>query len=305
MRSLALVVALAACRAHPAPPPPDVARGERLFARAEALEKDGRFSEAVAEYERVARVEKSTQGREPARALVRAAEIRADRLNDGDGAAADCWRAIRTWPDAAPADDAVLELKRLHPPNLRAELLAAARSLARTEVGDNLRFTAAELIEKDDPLHARAEYEAIARDYPQSGLRDDALFRAAKIARTAGDADGALEDLRLITARQRDSMLVGSFNSALMDDAQLESGHIRLEDKKDLSGAVRAWEKLRDEMPDSNLRDDAQMAIARAYADAGDAGHACEALARLRHDFPESRYLRRDAPALGTRLGCK
>jgi tetratricopeptide (TPR) repeat protein len=291
--------------AHPGPPPPDVTRGERIFARAESLEKDGRFAEAVAEYERVARVEKSTQGREPARALVRAAELRADRLNDPDGAAADCWRAIRTWPNAAPADDAVRVLKRLNPPGLRAELLVAARTLARTEVGDNLRFAAAELIEKDDPPRARAEYEAIARDYPQSGLRDDALFRAAKIARTACDPDGALENLRLITARQRDSLLIGSFNSALMDDAQLEAGHIRLEDKKDLQGAVRAWEKLRDEMPDSNLRDDAQMSIARAYADAGDTGHACEALTRLRKDFPESRYLHREAPTLGTRLGCK
>ena len=276
-----------------------------MFAQAEALEKDGRWAEAVAEYERVARVEKSTQGREPARALVRAAQIRADRLNDAAGAATDCWRAIRAWPDAAPTDDAVRELKRLNPPNLRADLLAAARSLARTEVGDNLRFTAAELIEKDEALRARAEYEALARDYPQSGLRDDALFRAAKIARAAGDADGALDDLRAITARQRDSMLVGSFNSALMDDAQLEAGRIWLEDKKDLKGAVAAWEKLRDEMPDSTLRDDAQMSIARAYGDAGDAGHACAALTRLRHDFPDSRYLRREAPALGARLGCK
>src|SRR5215468_11568573 len=122
------------------PPPPDVARGQRLFALAESLEKDGRWAEAVHEYERVARVEKHTAGREPARALVRAAEIRADRLGDPDGAAADCWRAIRTWPDAAPADDAVRELVRLNPPNLRGDLLMAARSLARTEVGDNLRY---------------------------------------------------------------------------------------------------------------------------------------------------------------------
>src|SRR5262249_6941578 len=155
------------------------------------------------------------------RARVRAAQIRADRLSDPEGAAADCWRAIRSWPDAAPADDAVHELVRLGGPNLRAELLAAARSLARTEVGDNLRFAAAELIEKEQPARARAEYEAIARDYPQSGLRDDALWRAAHIARASGDSDGALEDLHQITARQRDSMLIGSFNSALMDDAQL------------------------------------------------------------------------------------
>jgi len=305
VRAPALVALLLACRAHPAPPPPDVARGQRLFALAESLEKDSRWAEAVAEYERVAHVEKNTAGREPARALVRAAEIRADRLNDPDGAAADCWRAIRTWPDAAPSDDAVRELSRLKPPNLRAELLAAARALGRTEIGDNLRFAAAELIETAEPPRARAEYEAIARAYPQSGLRDDALFRAAHLARAAGDPDGALEDLHLITARQRDSMLIGSFNSALMDDAQLEAGRIRLEDKKDVKGAVAAWEKLRDEMPDSTLRDDAQMWIARAFAQSGDAAHGCAALVRLRHDFPTSRYLRREAPELGAQLGCK
>jgi len=58
-------------------------------------------------------------------------------------------------------------------------------------------------------------------------------------------------------------------------------------------------------MPDSTLRDDAQMWIARAFAQSGDAAHGCAALARLRHDFPTSRYLRREAPELGAQLGCK
>jgi hypothetical protein len=62
---------------------------------------------------------------------------------------------------------------------------------------------------------------------------------------------------------------------------------------------------VRDELADSPLRDDAQMWIARAYAESGDRAHACGALARLRAEFPDSRYLRREAPALAADLGCR
>jgi outer membrane protein assembly factor BamD (BamD/ComL family) len=292
--------------ACPKPPPPaDVVKGERLFGRAEELERAQDWSAAAKEYERVAAVERSTRGREPARALVRAAQIRAERLQEPVRAAADCWRAIVSYPDAAPADDAVRELVRLRPPRLREDLLATARELDRTEVADNLRFEAARLLETENPAQARLELESLAHDYPQSGLRDDALWRAAGIARTAGDTDGALEDLRIITAKRRDAMFVGSFNSAFMDDAQLLKGQIWLEDKHDVAKAVLAFELLRDDMPDSTLRDDAQMWIAKAYAQGKDPARACAALARLRKDYPDSRYLRRGGPELSAELGCK
>jgi hypothetical protein len=47
------------------------------------------------------------------------------------------------------------------------------------------------------------------------------------------------------------------------------------------------------------------MWIARAYANAGKHGEACDAIARLRRQFPESRYLRREAPLLAKQIGCQ
>jgi len=281
-----------------------VLAAERRFGEAEELLRAGHFREAALAFEEVGRNAYGTLGREPARALVRAAALWADQLGDPARAAADCWRAISKYPDAAPADDAVLELVRLHPPRLREQLLRAVRAAGQHEVADNLAFEAAALAEKDAPAQARAEYEVLAASFPHSALRDDALWRAARLARAAGDADGALDDLARITARRREPLFVGSYNSQWLDDAQLEAGRIWLEDKHDVDRAVAAFEFLRDDMTQSTLRDDAQMWIARARAQAGDRRRACEALARLRRDFAESRYLRREAPALAGELGC-
>jgi hypothetical protein len=302
---LALGLLATACRSAPAPLPPDVAQGQQAFARAEALESRGAWREAAIEYERVARVERSTLGREPARALVRAAALWSEHLSDPARAERDLFYAIRAWPDAAPADDAVRALERLAPAGLRERLLGVAAELGQAEVVDNLRFAAAGLIEHTEPARARAEYEQLARDFPQRGLRDDALWRAAGLARQAGDTRGALEDLRLITSRRRDSFLIGSFESQWVDDAQLLTGRILLEDLHDTARAVAAFELLRDDMKTSTLRDDAQMWIARARAQAGDAGGVCAALALLRRDFPDSRYLRREAPELAQKNGCR
>jgi len=296
---------MAACAHAQAPLPPDVAAGQAALLHAEELERAGQYREAALEYERVAQIERSTLGRDPARGLARAAELWADKLSDPARAQSDCELAIRRYPDAAPADDAVRLLVRLRPPQLRERLLALARSLDRHEVVDNLQFEAAALIEQAAPAQARAEYEALAHSFPHSGLRDDALWRAAHIARAQRDGAGAMADLYAITAQRRQPLLVGTYNSTWRDQAQLEIGRIWLEDRHDARRAVAAFELLRDEMTESTLRDDAQMWIARAWAAASERIRACEALARLRRDFPESRYLRKDAPALFAELGCR
>jgi tetratricopeptide (TPR) repeat protein len=282
-----------------------VVAGERAFADAEARERAGDFAGAAAAYEGVADVERSTRGREPARALTRAARLAADKLADPERAERDLWRAVTSYPDAAPADDAVRALVRLNRPGLRRKLLEASAALARSEVGDNLAFAATELIEHTEPTRARAEYEGFAQAFPKSGLRDDALWRAARMARAAGDFRGAIADLERLTAPQREALLVGSFRSGFRDDAQLLQGRIYLEDLHDYEHAARAFERLRDETTTSTLRDDAQFFLARTHAQAGDRKRACANLARLGREFPESRYLKRDAPALFAELGCR
>jgi hypothetical protein len=299
--ALACAALAAACATTP---PPDVAAGQRMLDEAERLESAGHYQEALAIYERIPTVEHQSLGRHPARALVRSAAIRADRLGDTAGAVRELWAVIHTYPDTAPADDAVRTLVRIGPPHLREDFRQAAVDLQTTEIADNLRFEAAALIADQQPATARTEYEQLARDFPRSGLRDDSLWRAAQLARAARDAKGALDDLSEITRRRRQPLLVGSFNSEWLDDAQLETGRIYLEDLHDPKKAIAAFTLLRDDMRDSTLRDDAQFWIARAHFAAGDLPATCAALGELARRFPDSRYLRKDAKVLATSAGC-
>jgi tetratricopeptide (TPR) repeat protein len=296
---LAVVSATCATR-----PPPEVQRTLAAMDDAAALDDAGRYAEAAAAYERVPTLSRGTHGRDAARALVRAGQLRVDKLADPDGAERDFWQAIERYPDAAAADDGVRALVRLGRPRLRERLLYDAGRLAGTEVADNLRFAAAELAAPAAPAVARIEYEAIARDYPTGGLRDDALWRAAALARATRDPRGALEDLRLITMRRKQPLVVGSYLSVWLDDALLEAGRIWLEDLHDVPHAVESFEDLRDNFPDSTLRDDAQWLIASAYAQAGDRARSCGALARLRKQFADSHFARKEGAALAAQLGC-
>jgi TolA-binding protein len=49
-----------------------------------------------------------------------------------------------------------------------------------------------------DPEKARTTFEALFREHPDSRLRDDAAWNAARLARSAGDEEGACRDLRAL-----------------------------------------------------------------------------------------------------------
>jgi len=53
------------------------------------------------------------------------------------------------------------------------------------------------------------------------------------------------------------------------------------------------------------LRDDAQLEIARTHAGTGDRARACEALDRLRREFPKSKHNRFAGAELRARAGCR
>jgi TolA-binding protein len=286
------------------PIPPDVQVGQNAMTRAEKLEADGKYEEAATLYESIPSLVRSTRGRDPARALVRAADLRATRLSQPARAEEHLWTVLGRYPDTAPADDALRMLVRAGPAGLADKLLALAERVPQTEVADNLRFEAAVLVAGEDSIRARRIYEELAKTYPKSPLRDISLYRAAEIARAARDLDGALLDLRYITSRRRDSFLVGTFNSTWLDDAQILTGRIHLEDRRDFGKAVAAFEHLRDDMTESTLRDDAQMWIVRTHVAAADSARACAAIERLRKQFPESRHLRREAPEVAKQIGC-
>jgi tetratricopeptide (TPR) repeat protein len=276
--------------------------------RAELLERMGRIEDAAAAYERAAEV-LAGNPEAAATATYRAGRLRLD-LGQDQRAYTLLWRTVTNYPDQAHAADAlrlvVLDGRRRNPGQLYEELGKLVTPLAHTDVADSLLRAMAELAEHElgQPRVALSMLDKIIKDYPRSGLRDDAWWHGARLARALGDAAGAVQRLRALLGTRQVSFMVGSYFSVWLDDAQLALGRILRDDLGDVTGAVAAFARLPEDYPDSVLIDDARWEIARTWAAAGDAARACAALDRLGRAHPESRYELTDAPALRRAHGC-
>jgi tetratricopeptide (TPR) repeat protein len=244
-----------------------------------------------------------------ARALVAAAELRL-ALGEEERAWALLWRALVEYPDETGAEDALRHLvrdgRRRNPRQLHGVLVELHGRLGATAAGDNLLYAIAELAgeELGDPLAAIDACDRLAARYPDSPLRDDALWTTARLLRARGDAEGALRRLRALLATRERAFLVGSYHSVHLDDAQLEAALVLRDDLRRPREAIEELGKLPAHYPDSILRDDALVELAATHAALGDRARACAALADLRRRHPDSRHLLERAPSLRARLGC-
>jgi hypothetical protein len=280
---------------------------------AELLERQGRWAEAREAWLRVPPL--STDARKQARALERAASLSHSYLSDPERARALAWTVVERYPDEVPADDALALAVRLDqardPAALARRLDALWPQLQKREVGDNLLFARAELTARlGDPSEAVAAYDLLADTYLHSGLRDDSLWRAAALARRQRDFTGALRRLQRILDTHKDALITGSYNSLVLDDAELLTGRIYLDDLHDPERALVAFQNLVDDFPDSTLRDDGLYELARACLarhappTSDDRARACAALARLERQFPDGNRVRA-ARALQAELSCR
>ncbi|MGE0549289.1 MAG: tetratricopeptide repeat protein [Kofleriaceae bacterium] len=291
------------CRSLRPAPRAKAACADSLLGEAELLERSGRTAEAIAVYLAIPSraIDDDTTA---ATAVYRAGELqlRAGLITDAWTA---LWRVVTNWPDEAPAGDA---LRRLTEDGRSRDARALAEQitklitpLAATTVADNLLWSLADLTEHElaNPMAARALYDRIPLDHPDSGLRDDARWHAARISRVLGDAEGAVTRLRGLLATREVAIGAGSYFSIWLDDAQLELGKVLRDDLRDLAGAVSAFRKLPVDYPDSTLIDDAQYELAVTLNKAGDHTGACRSVAALAKRAPDSKYL-----AKARDLGC-
>jgi hypothetical protein len=134
-------------------------------------------------------------------------------------------------------------------------------------------------------------------------LRDDARWHAARLSRAVGDSKGAAQRLRALLATREVALGAGSYFSIWLDNAQLELGKVLRDDLKDLPGAIAAFRQLPKHYPASILKDDALYELAVTLAAANKPTDACRAVADLRKQSPDSKYLD-DAGALAAELKC-
>ena len=219
------------------------------------------------------------------------------------------WRVVTDWPDEALAADAletiVADGRSRDARALADQLGKLLTPLAESQVADNLIWSLAQLNEKElaNPDAARSLYDRIPKDHPNSGLRDDARWFAAKLSKQLGDFKGAADRLRALLATREVAFGAGSYFSIWLDDAQLELGKVLRDDLRDLPGAIAAFRKLPKDYPTSLLRDDALYELAVTFDKAAKPTDACRTLADLRKASPDSKY-REQAGVLAASLKC-
>ncbi len=260
--------------------------------------------------------EMAHEPRTNARAMTRAAEITSERLHDDAFADELAWRTVDAFPDEVPTDDALrLAIKlgiKSDPSALAKRLDGLIARMRKTDLADNLIFERAEIDRTvlNDPAGAIKEYDLLIAEYPHSSLRDEAFMNAAHLERAGGNFQGAIHRLRQLLATRRDALIVGSYNSIYLEQAELEVGQIFLDDLHEPDRAAEAFATLADDFKTSTMRDDGLLELSRAYlarhtppADA-DKRDACKALHRLVRDFPDGNMVRRAKEKLGE-LGCE
>jgi tetratricopeptide (TPR) repeat protein len=292
--------------------------GQALLGEADLLADAGRTAAAIAAY---AAIPVRTGGDPPpsAEGLYRAGSLALEAAEDRtppDDAGVKLawtylWKTITAYPNEAFAGDAVGALLRdgrgRAPRALFEQLGRLVGALNDTQVADNLLWAMADLAEHElgDRAAARALYDRIPDDHPDSGMRDDARWRAANLSRAMGDPRGAVRRLRALLATREVAFGVGSYFSIWLDDAQLLLGIVLRDDLGDLAGAEAAFRRLPRDYPASILRDDALYELAATQARGNDGAGACKTLGRLHHDWPDSKYELERAPALAAKLGCR
>lgn len=278
------------------------------LARAELLEHSGQREAALAAYLDA-----------PAalpwdRASAAAGVYRAGRLHLQMGAATEgyrlLWQTITEYPDQGYARDALMTVlrdgRRRNPTQLYQVLGELLQPLADSRLADNLLYAMADLaeLEFEDIESALAHHDKLTLDYPESTMRDDSLWHAARLARKLGDGPGAAARLRKLVATREVSILAGSYFSVWLDNGQLELGRVLRDDVGDYRAALRALRQLRADYPDSILIDDAQWEIALTYEAMNEPTRACASVRTLCRTWPDSKYCLRRGPELMDRLAC-
>lgn len=222
-----------------------------------------------------------------------------------EAAAAHFWHAIRVLPQAPFSGEAlrlvVRHARANQPRELITHLMAEQAAAPHSALADDMLWWAGDVArELGEARAALAYWDALAKGYPDSPWRDDAMWFAALVVAAQLDAardtalatyDDLIARLIAIGKTRRVAHLTGSFFTVYLDDAQLLLGQT-LRRAHRLDEAAKAFADLPKRYPQSLLRDDALWELAVTLAQLGQSERACAAMASLAAAFPRSKYAR-------------
>lgn len=279
------------------PPGTTDPKADAAFEAAATLRRQGKLKEAAQAFEQLA--SDFPHGRRAAQALTTAAEIYQWQLDDPAAAARLFERALAgpsDLPGVMPALTQRLSIERERGgPKAEVSLIdALIRRRAKAEYTPYLLLRASRVLLEDlqDPAHALEPVELLLSSYGSSTWSDDGLFLRAKIRRRLGRPEEALKDYRKIIASEEPSLIVGEYDSDLLDDAYLALADTLRDDLHRAAPAEDAYRNLVDAVPDSVFVDDALWSASQLAKARGDVARAKEDLARLAKLRPASRHLK-------------
>jgi hypothetical protein len=269
-------------------------RDRARWSAADVLSRANRVADAVARLDAMATQDGSEY---QAEAAYRAAALRIDH-GDADRGWRDMERVPRRFPAHGVAHVAVRRLAQhadeQGPQAGLAELTALGRDLDKTELVELITFLSAEHIETlGQDVAARDAYLRIADrwPYPYGAFFDDALWHASQLDEKLGRPQAAADDLERLVAQRETTSLMGSYERAKYVPSMLRLGELYAGPLHDRAKARDAYHRLYAEYTHSTKRDAALWHEAALWREDGDARTACDRLATLVHEFPDSRYV--------------
>ena len=175
-----------------------------------------------------------------------------------------------------------------------AHLRELDKKLAATELGETIAYEIAmRRAGAGDDRGARDAFVDVAArwPYPKGSLFDDALFRASELDEKLGRYEEAAKDLEQMLDEREVARLSGSYQRPRYSPALFRLATLYRDRLHDKERARSAFHRLYADFTTSTLRDDALWQEAELWREDGDTGTACERLAALTEDIPDSRYV--------------
>lgn len=140
---------------------------------------------------------------------------------------------------------------------------------------------------------ARDAFVAVANKwpYPFGAFNDDSLYRAGEMEEKLGRPREAIALYEHLLSQREESSFMGTYERPRYLPALLRIAQIYEEKLNDRSKARETLHRLYTQFSTSTMRDDALWREAELWRKDGDMGAACDRLATLTSDFPDSRYV--------------
>jgi outer membrane protein assembly factor BamD (BamD/ComL family) len=127
--------------------------------------------------------------------------------------------------------------------------------------------------------------------YPFGAFNDDSLYRAGEMEEKLGRPKEAIALYERLLAQREESGFMGTYERPRYLPALLRIAQIYEEKLNDRAMARVTLHRLYVQHTTSTMRDDALWREAELWRKDGDASTACDRLATLTSDFPDSRYV--------------